>query len=85
MADLVRNRFDRDDPTSRALEQVDLVSADAPMVEAVSGVLAQRLSDSARRDPAFAAELRAWMAEAAQIINAEPAPAPIPEAGAKET
>lgn len=72
MTALVRGRFDRDDPTSRALEQVDLVSSDAQMVEAVSGVLAQRLSDSARRDPAFAAELREWMTDASRVINAAP-------------
>jgi len=71
MKTLVRGWFGRDDPTTRALEQVDLVSADAQMVEAVSGVLAQRLSDSARRDPAFAAELREWMADAARVVNAE--------------
>lgn len=71
MAALVRGRFDRDDPTARALEQVDLVSSDAQMVEAVSGVLAQRLSDSARRDAAFAAELRQWMGEAARVVNGD--------------
>jgi hypothetical protein len=32
-------------------------------------VLAQRLSDSARRDPAFATELRQWMVEAARAVN----------------
>lgn len=66
---LVRGRFDRNDPTARALEQVDLVANDQQMVEAVSGVLAQRLSDSARRDPRFAGELRAWMDEATRVIN----------------
>ena len=71
MVALVRGRFDRDDPTARALEQVDLVSSDTQMVEAVSGVLAQRLSDSARRDAAFAAELRQWMVEAARVVNGD--------------
>lgn len=73
MTTLVRGRFGRDDPTARALEQVDLVSSDTQMVEAVGGELAQRLSDSARRDPAFAAELREWMTDAARVINAAPA------------
>lgn len=71
MVTLVRGRFDRDDPTSRALKQVDLVSSDTQMVEAVSGVLAQRLSDSARRDTAFAAELRQWMVEASRVVNGD--------------
>ena len=71
LASLVRDRFGRDDPTTRALEQVDLVADDHQMVEAVSGVLAQRLSDAARRDPRFAEQLRAWMADATQVINAD--------------
>lgn len=71
MKELVRGWFGRDDPTTRAMEQVDLVSADPQMVEAVSGVLAQRLSDSARRDPAFAADLRQWMSEASRAINVD--------------
>lgn len=71
MASLVRGRFGRDDPTTRALEQVDLVADDQQMVEAVSGVLAQRLAEAARRDPRFADELRAWMADATQVVNAD--------------
>jgi hypothetical protein len=67
---LVRGRFDRDDPTTRALEQVDLVSGDQQMVEAVGGILAQRLSDSAQRDQRFSDELAAWMGEAARVVNA---------------
>jgi hypothetical protein len=66
---LVRGRFDRDDPTTRALEQVDLVSGDQQMVEAVGGILAQRLSDSAERDKRFSADLAAWMGEASRVIN----------------
>ena len=73
MTALVRGRFDRDDPTARALEQVDLVSSDTQMVEAMGGELAQRLADSARREPAFAAELREWMADASRVINTAPA------------
>lgn len=72
MTGLVRTRFVRDDPTTRALEQVDLVSSDPHMVEAVSGVLAQRLADAARQDPALAAELSRWMTDASRVVSAEP-------------
>lgn len=77
MTGLVRTRFVRDDPTTRALEQVDIVSADPAMVEAVSGVLAQRLADAAQQDPTLAAELSRWMTDAARVVNAEPADAEI--------
>lgn len=71
MTSLVRDRFDRDEPTTRALAQVELVADDHQMVEAVSGVLAQRLADAARRDARFAGELRSWMIEATQVINTD--------------
>lgn len=77
MTGLVRSRFVRDDPTNRALEQVDLVSSDPHMVEAVSGVLAQRLADAARQDSALAAELSRWMTDASRVVNAEPADAEV--------
>lgn len=77
MAELVHARFVRDDPTTRAFEQVNLVSADTQMVEAVSGVLAQRLAGAAARDPEVAAEVRAWMIDASRVINAEPVDAKV--------
>jgi len=75
MTDLVHTRFVRDDPATRAFEQVNLVSSDVQMVEAIGGELAQRLSAAAERDAEFAAELSRWMTDAARVVNAEPADA----------
>lgn len=72
LSELIHRTFATGDPTTRALSQVELIAEDPQMVDAMAGVLCQRLSDAARHDPDFAPLLDAWMTDADRVVRAGP-------------